>query len=84
MSDTRHQWIVDAVEEEAVRCEVDGHAVVHVPRWLLPTDAAPGDLLVVRHLRETTTSLVEIHLVSRAAAEPMPETPPARRGDVSL
>lgn len=46
-----HRWFVDAIDEQVARVEVDGGAVVQLPRWLLPADAREGDVLRVRHAR---------------------------------
>lgn len=80
---SRHDWIVDALDADVARCEVDGHAVVHLPRWLLPRDARPGDALLVRHERDGEASRLEI--VVRAAERPaLPDAPAPGTGDITL
>ena len=85
MGDTRHRWLVDALDEEIATCEVDGVVVMRVPRWLLPAGAVPGDALVVRHRREGTTSTLEIVLDPRRPEAPDPDPgAPSGSGDVVL
>jgi hypothetical protein len=85
MGDSRHRWIVDAIDEEIATCEVDGAVVMRVPRWLLPAGAAAGDALVVRHRREGTTSTLEIVLESHRPTMPDPDPEmPSGSGDVVL
>ena len=84
MSDTRHRWIVDGIDEEIATCEVDGIVVMRVPRWLLPEGAGPGAALVVAHHRDATSSRVEITLADTPSApDPSPGTP-SGTGDVVL
>lgn len=48
MNADEHRWIVDRFEGEVAVVEVDGDRIVDVPRWLLPTEAGEGDVIVVR------------------------------------
>ena len=48
---TTHRWVVDAMEESSASIEVDGGAMVTVPKWLLPDGAREGDVLRVTHDR---------------------------------
>ena len=54
-----HRWTIDAIDGGVARCEIAG-AVVHLPHWLLPADARPGEVLKVRHEREGQRSRVTI------------------------
>lgn len=66
MATTHHRWIVDGIAETTARCEVDGGAVVHVPRWVLPPDARERSVLAVRHHREGRVSRLEIEVDAHA------------------
>lgn len=46
MPDT-HRWVVDRHERDLAVVQVDGGGFVDVPRWLLPRDARPDDVLTV-------------------------------------
>jgi hypothetical protein len=85
MHDTRHRWVIDAIDEEVATCEVDGVVVMRLPRWLLPEGARAGDALVVRHRRDRASSQLEIAL---ALARPDGRTaelpPPESSGDIDL
>ena len=84
MSDTRHRWVVDSIDEGIATCEVDGEHVVRVPHWLLPEAARAGDAFVVRHRRERGSSQVEISL-ALSRPDPRPSDPPPNgRGDMEL
>ncbi len=84
MSDTRHRWIVDSIEEEVATCEVDGIVMMRLPRWLLPEGARAGDALVVRHRRDRGSSQVEIQLALARPEPRPPEVPPGGTGDIEL
>jgi hypothetical protein len=85
MSDTRHRWIVDAIDEEIATCEVDGIVVLRVPRWFLPESASVGAALVVRHHREGTASTLEIALAPMKPGMPDPDPgTSAGTGDIVL
>lgn len=56
MSRHLHRWIVDSVDDDFARVEVDGERVVTVPLWLLPADAREGDVFRVEHRRTPTES----------------------------
>lgn len=85
MTDTRHRWIVDAIDEEIATCEVDGIVVLRVPRWFLPEHAAAGDALVVRHVRADTASTLEITLAPAKPDTPDPDPgTPSGTGDIVL
>jgi hypothetical protein len=47
----QHRWVVDAMEEQAASIEVDGGAMITVPRSLLPVGTKQGHVL--RVLRES-------------------------------
>ena len=57
MSGPAHVWIVDSIEEGIAAIEEDGARLIHVPLWLLPDDAAAGDVLRAR--REDNRITVE-------------------------
>ena len=80
----RHEWIVDALDDEVARCEVDGRVVVQLPRWLLPRDARAGDVLVVRHERAGDASRLEITVAAPAEPPPLPDAPAPGTGDIAL
>ena len=42
------RWLVDAVEEGVARLELEDGEAITLPAWLLPGDAAPGDVLRAR------------------------------------
>jgi hypothetical protein len=42
------RWVVDAVEEGVARLELEDGEAITLPRWLLPRDAAAGDVLRAR------------------------------------
>jgi Protein of unknown function (DUF3006) len=64
-----HRWIIDAIEEQIARVEVDGNEVRQFPQWLLPAGARAGDVLAVSHRREEDRSILEIQLDPSARAE---------------
>jgi len=91
MPPTRHRWIVDALEEKTARLEVDGGATVHLPRWILPPDAAEGDVLLVKHDRAGPKSRLVIERdpdATRAALdaskEQLKKAPKGGKGDIAL
>jgi hypothetical protein len=84
MSDTRHRWIVDSIDEGIATCEVDGELVMRVPLWLLPEGAKAGDALVVRHRRERGSSIIELALALSRPEGRAPEPPPSSSGDIDL
>ncbi len=43
----RHRWIVDRFEGDLAVVEVDGGAMLDLPRWLLPRGAREDDVLAV-------------------------------------
>lgn len=66
------RWMIDGIEEETARVEVDGGKVTHLPAWLLPGDAADGDVLRVTHDRRADRCTVTVSLdpaATRAARE---------------
>ena len=84
MSDTRHRWTVDSIDEGIATCEVDGELVMRIPRWLLPEGAKAGDALVVRHRRERGSSHLELAL-ALSRPERSPDLPPSESsGDIDL
>lgn len=62
MQRSRHIWTVDTIEEGAAAIEVDGRQVTTVPRWVLPSGAKEGDVLVVHHERgaERSSLVIEV------------------------
>lgn len=40
-------WVIDRVDGEIASIEIDGHAVITVPLWLLPRGTGEGDVLRV-------------------------------------
>jgi hypothetical protein len=95
MPTSEHRWIVDAVDDDVARVEVDGGVVVTVPRWLLPTGVREGEVLRVTHDRGRRQSAVRIERdpeatrqararsAGRLAQRELPPTPDAR-GDIEL
>ena len=47
MSEQRHIWRIDGIEDEVARIEEDGERVIGLPRHLLPVGAREGQRLVV-------------------------------------
>jgi hypothetical protein len=85
MSDTRHRWTIDSIDEGIATCEVDGELVMRVPHWLLPEGAKAGDALVVRHRRERGSSHIELALAfSRPEPRGPDMPPPESSGDIDL
>lgn len=84
MSDTRHRWIVDSIDEGIATCEVDGELVMRVPHWMLPEGAKAGDALVVRHRRERGSSHIELALALQRPEPRPPESPSSGTGDIEL
>lgn len=85
MSDTRHRWIVDAIDEEIATCEVDGIVVLRVPRWFLPEDAGVGAALVVTHHREGASATLHLALAPGKPPTPDPDPgTPSGTGDIVL
>ena len=54
-----YTWIVDGLEENVARVEVDGD-VYTVPRWLLPDGVREGDVVRVDQKREATRTLLTV------------------------
>lgn len=46
-TESRHELIVDRIEGDRAVVEVDGAYVLELPRWLLPAETSPDDLLIV-------------------------------------
>ena len=42
-----HRFIIDRHEGDVTVVEIDGHALLDLPRWLLPTGARGDDVLSV-------------------------------------
>lgn len=66
MHESRHIWIVDALEEDSAAIEVDGRQRTTIPRWILPNAAMQGDVLAVRHDRGAARSILSIELDEEA------------------
>lgn len=84
MSDTRHRWIVDSIEEGIATCEVDGELVMRVPHWLLPEGVHAGDALVVRHRRERGSAVIELALALSRPETRSHDDGPSGTGDIEL
>jgi hypothetical protein len=54
--ESRHQWVVDSVEEGVAAIEIDGTRVVSVPVSLLPLGVREGDVFRVLHIRDEIRS----------------------------
>jgi len=85
------RWIVESLGDETAAVEVDGGAVAHVPRWLLPADAHEGDVLAVTHAHghgRVTVTVAHDAAATQAAlddsARQMRDAPIDRGGDVAL
>ena len=74
---SRHQWIVDVIEDGSASIEVDGRTVTPIPQWLLPEGAKEGDVLAVTHDRERGKSVLLIETALQYG--PNPGWPPAQR-----
>lgn len=57
---SRHQWIVDVIEDGSASIEVDGKTVTPIPQWMLPEGVKEGDVLAVTHDRERAKSVLLI------------------------
>lgn len=89
-----HRWVVDGIEEDVARIEVDGRVERTVPRWLLPRAAREGDVLKVTHERADERSTLTIERDAAATADAlarsretvraMRRTPGDPGGDVQL
>ncbi len=92
MTRQHHRWTIDAIEEGVARLEVDGELMVSVPAWILPADAAAGDVLRVEHEREGERSRLtitrdeeETRLAWEASGRQLAQMPPSGdTGDVFL
>ena len=54
-----YSWIVDGLEENVARVEVDGD-VYTVPRWLLPDGVREGDVVRVDQKREAARTVLTV------------------------
>jgi hypothetical protein len=54
-----YTWIVDGIEENVARVEIDGD-VFSVPRWLLPDGVREGDVVRVNQQREATRTVLTV------------------------
>jgi hypothetical protein len=54
-----HTWIVDGIEENVARVEIDGDAY-SVPRWLLPDAVGEGDAVRVELTREAARTVLTV------------------------
>lgn len=67
---SKHQWIVDVIEDGSASIEVDGRTVTPIPQWMLPEGVKEGDVLAVTHDRREGRSalLIETDPEGRAKA----------------
>ena len=91
MPEQRHRWIIDVLDPHSASVEVDGERLVDLPRWILPADAAEGDVLDVRHARDARASQLTIELDDLATAaardasrEQLADAPDGGKGDITL
>ena len=68
---SRHQWIVDVIEDGSASIEVDGRTVTPIPQWMLPEGAKEGDVLAVTHDRERGKSVLLIETDPQARKKAM-------------
>ena len=91
MTDERHVWIIDAIEEDVAAIEEDGERLRHVARWLLPAEAREGSVLIVTR-RPGADGAVRLDITlddgaamrSRDDARTRPRNPSDRGGDIVL
>jgi hypothetical protein len=92
MTRQHHRWTIDAIEEGVARLEVDGERMVTLPAWILPADAAEGEVLRVGHDRTGDRSRLTItrdedatRQAREASERQLAEMPPSESaGDVIL
>ena len=67
---TRQRWIVDAIEGDVARVEIDGRTVQTVPVALLPAGVQEGSVLEVSWTRDgRDRARIEVRLDEAATAE---------------
>lgn len=75
MSDDRsaagdqHRLVIDRFEGTAAVVEVDGGAMLDLPRWMLPADVAEGDVVRVQRQSSSGTELRWVLHIDRPATE---------------
>ncbi len=69
-----HRWAIDGLEDRVARVEEDGDTILTIPRWLLPVDAAEGQLLSVTRTSAPGSSTITITLDSTATAAAMKQS----------
>jgi hypothetical protein len=83
-----HQLIVERIDGDVARVEVDGGDVIAVPRWLLPEGAAPDLVLRVERAATRVTIAVDDAATGAARADSARLTEELRArddgGDVAL
>lgn len=57
---SKHQWVVEVVEDGSASVEIDGRMVTPVPAWMLPDGARDGDVLSVTHTKKDGKSSLVI------------------------
>ena len=62
MHRSRHSWIVSVLDDDSSAVEIDGRALVPLPRWMLPAGVREGDVLTVLHERKRRGSRLTIVL----------------------
>jgi hypothetical protein len=61
---SKHEWIVDVIEDGSASIKVDGRTVTPIPQWMLPEGAKEGDVLSVTHDRQEGKSALLIQTQS--------------------
>lgn len=89
---SKHQWVVDVIEDGSASIEVDGRTVTPIPQWMLPDGAKEGDVLSVTHDRQEgkSTLLIETDpqgrkkALDKSAKQVSRKSKNDRGGDVQL
>jgi hypothetical protein len=66
---TTYRLVIDRFEEDLVVVEVNGGAMLDLPRWMLPSDAAEGDVVLMQQESSEGADLRWTVRIDRAATE---------------
>lgn len=71
---TTHRLVIDRFEEDLVVVEVNGGAMLDLPRWMLPADAEEGDVVLMQRGSSEGADLRWTLRIDRAATEAARDT----------